>query len=248
VAPSTVKEIGSIGEIVAGHYHLEFLAEGSRILSGMSVIARYRPICREFYARPAETVARDLLGHTLVRVLDDGTLLAGRIVETEAYLGESDPACHSARGKTDVTRLFWGPPGFAYVYLCWGMSHCLNVVVEPEGRAGCVLFRALEPIEGIEQIRRRRAAAKKDTDLCSGPGRLCQALDIDVRLNGVDMTRGSLFIAETRVVPPAIGVSPRVGIREAADWPLRFYIVGNRHFSRAKPGKIRPPRRPAKSD
>jgi DNA-3-methyladenine glycosylase len=205
----------------------------------MIEVRKYRLISRAFYARPAEIVARELLGHTLVRVLDDGTVLAGRIVETEAYLGEDDPACHSARGKTEVTRLFWGPPGFAYIYLCMGMWYCLNVVVEPEGRAGCVLFRALEPVAGIEQMRLRRVGARKDSDLCSGPGRLCQALDIDVRLNAADMTLGSLFVADAREDVPTVGVSPRIGISKATDWPLRFFIVDNAHVSRARPGVIR---------
>lgn len=208
-------------------------------LFGMAKISEYRPLSRRFYARPAEVVARDLLGLTLVRLLDDGTVLAGRIVETEAYLGENDPACHSARGKTEVTRLFWGPPGFAYVYLCWGMYHCLNVVVEPEGRAGCVLLRALEPIAGIEHMRLRRPRAKEDSDLCSGPGRLCQAFNIDVQLNGADMTGGNLFIAGTRKKLPVIAVSPRIGINKAADWPLRFHIKGNPHVSKAKPSPSR---------
>jgi len=205
----------------------------------MKKIAGYKVLDRDFYARDTIQVARDLLGHTLVRVLDGGGVLAGRIVETEAYLGEGDPACHSARGVTEVTRLFWGPPGHAYIYLCYGFWHCLNVVSEPEGRAGCVLFRALEPVEGVEQMRLRRAKARKDTDLCSGPGRLCQALEVDVTLNGTDMTAAPLFVADTRNDTPVIAVSPRIGIREAADWPLRFYIADNPHVSRAKPSAPR---------
>ncbi|MBM3335121.1 DNA-3-methyladenine glycosylase, partial [Candidatus Sumerlaeota bacterium] len=150
------------------------------------------------------------------------------------YLGEGDPACHSARGKSKAKRVLWGPPGFAYVYLCMGASHCLNVVVEPEGRAGSVLFRAIEPIVGIEQIRLRRPRARKDTELCGGPGRLCQALDIDVRLNGSDMTSEPLFVASSEPKEvPMIGVSPRIGISKAVDWPLRFYVTGNRFVSRA---------------
>jgi DNA-3-methyladenine glycosylase len=203
----------------------------------------YRPTGRKFYGRPTEIVARELLGHILVRILDDGTTLAGRIVETEAYLGEGDPASHSARRMTDVTRHLWGPPGVAYIYLCMGMYHCLNVVAEPTGRAGCVLLRAVEPIEGIEQMRARRPKAKKETDLCSGPGKLCEAFDLDTRLNGADMTSGCLFIARGRKGAPVLAVSPRIGIRKAADWPLRFYIPGNAHVSRAKPGAPRPLRK-----
>jgi len=192
----------------------------------------YRPIPRRFYGRPAEIVAPDLLGHILVRILGDGTTLAGRIVETEAYLGEGDPASHSARRMTDVTRHLWGPPGVAYIYLCMGMYYCLNVVTEPRGRAGCVLLRAIEPTEGLEQMRVRRPTAKKDNDLCSGPGKLCRAFDLDKRLNGADMTSGPFFIASGPRKALAVHVSPRIGIRKAADWPLRFYIPGNPNVSK----------------
>ena len=211
-------------------------ARVTNLRPAMKRTGKYESLGRDFYARHAATVARELLGYVLVRVLDDGTVLTGRIVETEAYLGESDPACHSARGATEVRRLLSGPAGFAYVYLCYGTSHCFNIVAEPEGRASAVLFRALEPIEGVEQMRRHRPHAKRDTDLCSGPGRLCQALDIDIRLNATDMTRGQLFVAKTPQAPSAVEVSPRVGIRKAADWPLRFYVADNPHVSRAKPG------------
>src|SRR6516225_1854096 len=122
---------------------------------------------REFYARPTVEVARDLLGKVLVN-----GATAGIIVETEAYLGGEDLASHSARGITDRTRVIFGPPGHAYVYLVYGMYECLNIVAEPEGKAGCVLIRALEPVAGIEIMQRRRPAAHKLEDLASGPGKL----------------------------------------------------------------------------
>lgn len=219
----------------AGVVRVGRAVRGEKVVCDTLRAGGLKPIGRDFYARPAEVVARDLLGRVLVRVLDNGVVLAGRIVETEAYLGERDPACHSARGRTETTRLFWGPPGHAYVYLCYGFWHCLNVVVEPEGKAGCVLFRALEPLEGMEYMRRFRGGAKKDTELCSGPGRLCQALDIDVRLNGADMTGGRLFVAATQGRSPIVRVTPRIGIKVATDWPLRFFIADNPYVSRAKP-------------
>src|SRR5580692_6396481 len=125
------------------------------------------PLTRGFYLRPAPRVARELLGKILA--LD---CVSGRIVETEAYLGEDDGAAHSARGITPRTRVIFGPPGHAYVYFIYGMYDCLNIVCEPEGIAGCVLIRALEPLSGLDEMRQRRPAAKRDEDLANGPGKL----------------------------------------------------------------------------
>jgi len=181
-----------------------------------------------FYDRPAVEVARALLGTILVH----GTT-SGRIVETEAYLGPHDRAAHSWRGLTPRTRVLYGEPGHAYVYLIYGMYECLNVVAEPEGSPGCVLIRAVEPLEGIPRMRRRRPGSRGVEDLANGPGKLTLALGITRRHNGIDFTRGLLTIR-----PPAsatkisIGVSPRIGIRHCADWPLRFFIEGNRFVSR----------------
>ena len=178
---------------------------------------------RAFYARPAIEVARALLGKVLVH-----GPAAGRIVETEAYLGLDDPAAHAFRGLTPRTRVLFGPPGHAYVYLIYGMYDCLNVVAEPKGSPGCVLIRAVEPISGIDE---------KRTD---GPGRLTRALEITGRHNGADLTRGPLRVCELEH-PDAfeIGVSPRVGIRHAADWPLRFFVSGNRWVSYSRAGLTR---------
>jgi DNA-3-methyladenine glycosylase len=185
---------------------------------------------RAFYERPAVEVARDLLGKVLVH-----GPTAGIIVETEAYLGGDDLAAHSARGITDRTRVIFGPPGHAYVYFIYGMYECLNIVAEPEGKPGCVLIRALEPVAGAETMQSRRPAAKRLEDLASGPGKLTLAMSITRAHNGADLTRGPLVVrapAEPHRVE--IAVTPRIGIRECADWPLRFLIKGNRFVSGAR--------------
>ncbi len=181
----------------------------------------------EFYARPTLEVARNLLGQRLVRVLD-GRRLAGRIVETEAYIGEDDLASHASRGRTPRTDPMFGPPGYAYVYFIYGMYYCLNVVTEPEGVPAAVLVRAIEPLEGMEVMRQRRPG-QPDADLANGPGKLCQALAIDLRLNRSDMVAGSaLFIESDDPVDPAwVLQTPRVGVRGdrlALERPWRFVV------------------------
>ena len=182
---------------------------------------------RSFYARHTVAVARDLLGKVLVH-----GPTAGMIVETEAYLGGDDLASHSARGITNRTRVIFGPPGHAYVYFIYGMYECLNLVAEPAGQPGCVLIRAVEPVGGIDLMRQRRPAARRLEDLASGPGKLTLALGITRAHNGADVTRGALVVrdpAESRRL--AIATTPRIGIRECADWPLRFIVRGNRFVS-----------------
>ena len=178
---------------------------------------------RHFYERPTVEVARDLLGKALVH-----GRAAGIIVETEAYLGGDDLAAHSSRGVTDRTRVIFGPPGHAYVYFIYGMYECLNLVAEPEGRPGCVLVRALQPVAGIDLMQKRRPAARRAEDLASGPGKLTLALGITRALTGADVTHGRLVV---RHAPESqdfeVEVTPRVGIRHCADWPLRFLIRGN---------------------
>ncbi len=188
---------------------------------------------RAFYNRPAVEVARSLLGTVLEHGATSGRITSGRIVETEAYLGLEDRAAHSWRGITPRTRVMFGEPGHAYVYLIYGMYECLNVVAEPEGSPGCVLIRALEPLEGIPRMRKRRPGARGIEDLANGPGKLTLALGITRRHNGADFTRGPLTIhAPARKEAIRIGVSPRIGIRHCADWPLRFFIEGSRFVSR----------------
>jgi DNA-3-methyladenine glycosylase len=170
---------------------------------------------RSFYTRPTVTVARALLGKI---VSLDGA--AGRIVETEAYLGIDDAAAHTARGITERTRVIFGPPGHAYVYLIYGMYWCLNLVAEPDGTAGCVLIRALEPVGGTENS-------------MNGPGKLTRALGITGKHNGVDVTRGPLQVSEPEEAKRfEIVVSARIGITKSADLPLRFHIKGNKFVSR----------------
>ena len=185
---------------------------------------------RNFYGRATVTVARELLGKVLVH-----GPTAGVIVETEAYLGGDDLAAHSARGITPRTRVIFGPPGHAYVYFIYGMYECLNLVAEATGKPGCVLVRALEPLTGIELMRQRRPAAKRMEDLASGPGKLTLAMGITRAQNGADVTRGALVVREPAEAKKLqIAVTPRIGIRECADWPLRFLVRGNRFVSNGR--------------
>jgi DNA-3-methyladenine glycosylase len=178
---------------------------------------------RGFFERPTTLVARELLGKVLVH-----GRVAGMIVETEAYLGLDDQASHASRGPTNRNRVMFGPPGHAYVYFIYGMYECVNAVTEPDGTPGAVLIRAVEPLCGIETMRRRREMAHRIEDLASGPGKLTIALGITRRLNRADLTAGELTVREWRGAPPLeIDVTPRVGIRYAADWPLRFVARGN---------------------
>lgn len=181
-----------------------------------------RKLQRRFYNRDTEVVAREVLGKHLVRMVN-GALRVGRIVETEAYLGPHDLAAHSSRGRTNRTEVMFGPPGHAYVYLIYGMYHCLNLVTGPEDQASAVLLRALEPVRNIEGKTR-------------GPGLLCRALAIDRSLNGADLMGDELFVAEPTCKRPfEVVVRPRIGVDYAGEWaqqPLRFYIKDNPFVSR----------------
>lgn len=174
----------------------------------------------DFYSRDAATVARECLGKILVH-----GKTAGRIIEAEAYLGVDDLAAHASHGITPRTQVLFGPAGRAYVYFIYGMYECLNFVCEPEGRAGCVLIRALEPLAGIDLMFHRRAKAKRIEDLASGPGKLTQAMSITRALNGTSLITGPLRVRRLRHEPPFdVEVGPRIGIRHCADWPLRFVV------------------------
>ena len=202
-----------------------------------------RPLPPAFYARAADEVARDLLGAVLVSTTG-GALVSGRIVETEAYLGPHDPASHAAEriGRTARNAAMFGPPGIAYVYRIYGLHWCLNAVTGEEGYPAAVLIRALEPLDGIEVMRRRRwgadggaggVARRPDRELTSGPARLAEALAIDGTLNGHPLQAAPLVLAEGEPVEAAgIEAAPRVGVTRAADWPLRFFIRGNPWVSR----------------
>jgi DNA-3-methyladenine glycosylase len=183
---------------------------------------------RKFYSRDTLTVARDLLGQRLVRVLD-GQRLAGRILEVEAYIGEKDTACHAAAGRTSRTEVMYGPPGHVYVYFIYGMYHCLNVVTEQEGFPAAVLVRSIKPVEGLEIMRSNRRG-RSDAELANGPGKLCQALCIDLQLNQVDLcTSDELYLEEEpQMAEEDVVRTPRVGVRGdhvAMAVPWRFCLV-----------------------
>jgi DNA-3-methyladenine glycosylase len=196
------------------------------------------PLERAFFARPTEVVARDLLGVWLLRTTPDG-LCGGRIVETEAYGGPEDRASHARAGPTRRTAPMFGPVGHAYVYLVYGMHHCLNVVAYHGREAGAVLIRALEPLIGVDQIRARRG---QPTDpysrLCAGPARLCQGLAVDRALDGHDLTAGdTLWLAAQLPVGDdhQVAMGTRVGVDYAGDWAKRqwrFWLAGNPAVSR----------------
>jgi DNA-3-methyladenine glycosylase len=184
---------------------------------------------RSFYERETVGVARDLLGACLVHVTSEG-VTAGRIVETEAYL-QGDPACHASRGMTARNRVMFGSPGHAYVYFIYGMYYCFNAVSAAEGVGEAVLIRALEPLEGIDLMRRRRGRERL-FELCGGPARLVQAMGIEKHQNGTDLTCGPLAICSGGPVPEQIVRTTRVGIKEGAELPLRFYLEKNPYVSR----------------
>jgi DNA-3-methyladenine glycosylase len=191
---------------------------------------------RSFYLDSPELVGRRLLGK-LVSSMVEGHRVTGRIVELEAYLGLDDPASHSFIGKTPRNAVLFGPPGFAYVYFIYGMYNCLNVSCQPEGHAGGILIRALEPIEGLDIMARLRKLPSPSNPrlLTSGPGRLCQALDITrAAHNGLDVTsrRSPLQFLDDGYRPSAISATPRIGITKAVDHPLRFLIKGNAFVSK----------------
>ena len=186
------------------------------------------------YARPTEEVARRLLGCILVSDIGGRRQqTAGRIVEVEAYVGPHDPACHAyGHRRTARTEPLYGPPGTAYVYFTYGMHWCLNAVTEPKDFPAAVLIRALEPLEGLGTMRARRATTK-DLQLCAGPARLCEALGVTGAVNGQSLQRGPLRILDAPAPKRSdIVVGPRVGIRQAVDWPLRFYLKDSRWVSR----------------
>lgn len=191
-----------------------------------------------FYARPdVETIARQLLGKVLYTCFD-GQKTAAVIVETEAYSGENDRACHSCiYGKTKRTEVMFGRPGAAYVYLCYGIHHLFNVVTNTAGKADAVLIRAAEPLEGIDIMRQRRNKTSQDASLCSGPGNLSKALGITTAAYGTDLTGETISIRNpgSRILPSQIAAVPRVGVHYAGDDALllrRFYIKNNPNVSK----------------
>lgn len=205
----------------------------------MNMVAKPRkPLSRDFYSRDPRAVSLDLLGKVLVR-RQHRRLLTARIVEVEAYLGQDDPAAHSACGLTSRNAVLFGPPGRSYVYFIYGNHYCFNVSCLPEGKAGGVLFRAVEPLAGIEAMAEARGVSLNGTGdlrkLTSGPGRLAQAFGITrERDNGKDLTgiQSDLFILDDGFRPSRVKLTPRIGITKAADHPLRYVISDNKFVSR----------------
>ena len=199
----------------------------------MTRVRRAATLSVSFFVRPTEQVAAELLGMMVVSTVG-GEVTEGRIVETEAYLGYDDPASHGYRHRRNARNLaLFGPPGSWYVYLSYGMHWCANLVCQRRGLASAVLLRALEPIEGLEVMRRRRRGVETK-DLCSGPGKLCQALGIDRSLDGTRMARSSVIVRPPMAwEQPQVTVTPRIGITKAANWPLRFHVAGSPWISRS---------------
>ena len=190
------------------------------------------PLPTNFYERDTEHVARDLLGAVIECHTREG-LAAGRIVETEAYVGEHDLACHAAAGRTQRTAPLYGPAGIAYVYFIYGMYWCVNAVTRAEGMPSAVLIRAVEPLVRLDLMHRRRPAARRPVDLTNGPGKLCLALGITGVHNWHPLQRPPLVIRRGEPVPDSgVTITPRIGISKAADWPLRWFISDNPFVSK----------------
>lgn len=188
---------------------------------------------RSFYARPAQEVAPDLLGRVLVRAFPDGSRASVRIVEVEAY-GPGDPASHAFRGRTPRNAVMFGPPGHLYVYFTYGMHHCMNAVSGPVGEGAAVLLRAAEPLEGVDAMAARRGRDAR-LELCSGPGRLTQALGVERRHDGLDLVTGQDLWVEDGPRPAAVATGIRVGVHERTRrW--RFWVEGSPFVSRGRPG------------
>ena len=191
-----------------------------------------RILPRDFYDRETEIVAREMLGAIIECRTPDGTA-SGMIVETEAYVGEHDPACHAAVGRTKRTAPLYGRPGLSYVYFIYGVHWCFNAVTREEGLPSAVLVRAIEPIGGIDLMRARRGRKVQGVNLTNGPGKLCEALGIDGAMNDLSLQKYPLVIrAGESLRDEEVAVGPRIGITKAADWPLRYVIRGSQWVSR----------------
>ncbi len=204
---------------------------------------RAKLLRRAFFNRDPRTVSKQLLGKVLVRK-QKGMVLAGRIVEVEAYLGADDAAAHAAAGRTPRNDVLFGPPGHAYVYFIYGVHYCLNISCLPEGDAGCLLIRALEPVAGIEQMAEARGLHLKNPDLsstrtlrtiASGPGKLCAALQVTrIRDNGKDLLApgSDLIVVDDKYRVKKVTATKRIGITKSAEMPLRYLIEGSAFVSR----------------
>ncbi|MFL5498507.1 MAG: DNA-3-methyladenine glycosylase [Gemmatimonadaceae bacterium] len=219
------------GQQISSTEDAESTLLGSRPRSGFH---RGRVLPRAFYHRDTEIVARELLGAVLECDTDDG-IASGIIVETEAYLGEHDLACHAVAGRTRRTEHLYGPPGIAYVYFIYGMYWCFNAVTRSAGLPSAVLVRGLEPLDGLALMHKRRPRVRNTVDLTNGPGKLCTALGITGSMSGRSLQRKPLVIREGERVPDdKVDITTRIGITRSADWPLRWIVAGNRFVSRGR--------------
>lgn len=194
---------------------------------------RGKVLTHSFYARPTLQVTEELLGNVLVHRTREG-VTSGIIVEAEAYIGEDDPACHASFGRTARSEPLFGPPGFAYVYLNYGVHYLMNAVTEADGYPGAVLIRALQPLEGIDLMKRRRAPDGRELDehaLCRGPGNLTRALGITIKDNRLDLSTSKLTIEDRGISVGEVATGPRIGIRVAVERPWRYWLDGHRAVS-----------------
>jgi len=206
---------------------------------------KMKKLKRNFYNQPTLKVAQDLLGKFLVKKIGKN-ILSGKIVETEAYVGPNDLASHASHGKTTRTAPMFGPPGYAYVYLVYGLNYCFNIVTEGKNYPAAVLIRAIEPAEGVASIIKNRNFNKKQNlkskilnlkSLTNGPGKLCQALKIDKSLNNLDLTKNTLWFEDRgiKIKPSEIAATKRIGVDYAGKYknkPWRFYLRGNPFVSK----------------
>ncbi len=194
----------------------------------------FKKLNRFFYSRPTLEVASDLIGKQIVYNSPNGTLSA-RIVEVEAYIGQDDPACHAARGKTKRNTVMFGKPGIAYIYFIYGMYHCLNFVTEPEGQPAAILLRAAEPIDNMDLMGLRKTEEKR-FHLLNGPGKFCRGFGLTREQNGLDLTGDILYLQDRNSVVEVIEKSPRIGIKVGTDLLWRFYDKNSNAVSGNKKG------------
>jgi len=195
-------------------------------------VRKFKKLTRSFYARPTLEVAPDLLGKYIVYQSPVGKLSA-KIVEVEAYIGQDDPACHAARGRTQRNAVMFGPPGFAYIYFVYGMYHCLNFVTAPESSPAAVLLRAAEPEEGKE-IMSRLSPGNSGCDLLNGPGKFCRSFGLTKDQNGLDLTGNRMYLEDRLVAVTQIGQSTRIGVSDGADRQWRFYDRDSKAVSKLR--------------
>ncbi len=206
---------------------ITFSAENNQYLN-------LKSLNKEFYENDARITAIKLLGKYVVHKLEKGALI-GKIVETEAYLGEIDPACHFYTGDSKRNSAFYQPSGMSYVYLIYGRYHCLNVITKKPDIKGAVLIRALEPVQGIDLMKRNRKVSN-EKELCNGPGKLTQAFQITMKHNKIPLYEGPLTIqgSDEKIDFSQIGLSARIGVSKAIDWNLRYFILNNIYVSKKK--------------